>query len=110
MPLDPRNHADWEIAEASLENMKTARQLADDLGIENDELLPYGHHMAKVDYAKVLDRLKDKPDGKFIEVTAINPTPFGEGKSTTALGLLHFSLEELSNVNELTISAGVRSS
>jgi formate--tetrahydrofolate ligase len=88
MPLDPRNHADWEIAEASLENMKTAKQLADDLGIENDELLPYGHHMAKVDYARVLDRLKDRPDGKFIEVTAVNPTPLGEGKSTTALGLL----------------------
>ncbi|MEE8321542.1 MAG: formate--tetrahydrofolate ligase [Gammaproteobacteria bacterium] len=88
MPLDPRNHADWEIAEAALENMKTAKQLADDLGIENDELLPYGHHMAKIDYARVLNRLKDKPDGKFIEVTALNPTPFGEGKSTTTLGLL----------------------
>jgi formate--tetrahydrofolate ligase len=88
MPLDPTKHADWEIAEDAEKNMKTANQLADDLGIEKDELLPYGHHMAKVDYARVLTRLKDKPDGKFIEVTALNPTPLGEGKSTTTLGIL----------------------
>ena len=88
MPLDPTKHADWEIAEAAEKNMKTASQLADDLGIEKDELLPYGHYMAKVDYAKVLNRLQDRPDGKFIEVTALNPTPLGEGKSTTTLGIL----------------------
>ena len=88
MPLDPTKHADWEIAAAAEKNMKTAIQLADNLGIEKDELLPYGHYMAKVDYAKVLNRFKDKPDGKFIEVTALNPTPLGEGKSTTTLGIL----------------------
>lgn len=88
MPLDPTKHADWEIAADAEKNMKTAIQLADDLGIEKDELLPYGHYMAKVDYAKVLNRFKDKPDGKFIEVTALNPTPLGEGKSTTTLGIL----------------------
>ena len=88
MPLDPTKHADWEIAAAAEKNMKTAIQLADDLGIEKDELLPYGHYMAKVDYAKILNRFKDKPDGKFIEVTALNPTPLGEGKSTTTLGIL----------------------
>ena len=88
MPLDPRNHPDWEIAEAAEMNMKTANQLADDLGIGKDELLPYGHYMAKIDYARVLNRLKNKPDGKFIEVTAVNPTPLGEGKSTTTIGIL----------------------
>ncbi|MBM2830421.1 MAG: Formate--tetrahydrofolate ligase [Gammaproteobacteria bacterium] len=88
MPLDPTKHADWEIAEAAESNMKTANQLADELGIEKDELLPYGHYLAKVDYARILDRLKDKPDGKFIEVTALTPTPLGEGKSTTTLGIL----------------------
>ncbi|HDO22512.1 MAG TPA: formate--tetrahydrofolate ligase, partial [Nitrospirae bacterium] len=70
MPLDPTRHADWEIAEAAEKNMKTAKQLADELGILDEELLPQGHYIAKVDYAKVLERLKDKPDGKFIEVTA----------------------------------------
>ncbi len=88
MPLDPTKHADWEIAEAAERNMKTSQQLADELGIQYDELLPHGHYIAKVDYARVLERLKDKPDGKFIEVTAITPTPLGEGKSTTTMGLL----------------------
>lgn len=88
MPLDPTKYADWQIAEAAEKKMKTFQQLADELGIKDDELLPHGHYIAKVDYARVLERLKDKPDGKFIEVTAITPTPLGEGKSTTALGLL----------------------
>jgi formyltetrahydrofolate synthetase len=88
MPLDPTKYADWQIAEAAEKTMKTSQQLAEELGIKNDELLPHGHYIAKVDYARVLERLKDKPDGKFIEVTAITPTPLGEGKSTTTLGLL----------------------
>lgn len=88
MPLDPTKHADWEIAEAAAKHMKTSQALAGEMGILDDELLPHGHYIAKVDYARVLERLKDKPDGKFIEVTAITPTPLGEGKSTTTLGLL----------------------
>jgi formate--tetrahydrofolate ligase len=88
MPLDPTKHADWEIAEAAEKTMKTSQQLAEELGIDKKELLPHGHYIAKVDYARVLERLKDKPDGKFIEVTAITPTPLGEGKSTTTMGLL----------------------
>jgi formate--tetrahydrofolate ligase len=88
MPLDPTKNADWEIAEAAEKNMKTSLQLADELEIEKNELIPHGHYIAKVNYAMVLDRLKAKPDGKFIEVTAITPTPLGEGKSTTTLGLL----------------------
>ena len=88
MPLDPTKYADWQIAEDAEKNMKRIEELADELGITKDELLPHGHYVAKVDYARVLDRLKDKPDGKFIEVTAVTPTPFGEGKSTTTMGLL----------------------
>jgi formate--tetrahydrofolate ligase len=88
MLLDPTKHADWEIAEAAEKTMKTSQQLAEELGIDKKELLPHGHYIAKVDYARVLERLKNKPDGKFIEVTAITPTPLGEGKSTTAMGLL----------------------
>jgi formate--tetrahydrofolate ligase len=88
MGLDPTKYADWQIAEDAEQRMIRVEQLADDLGITKDELLPHGHYVAKVDYARVLDRLKDKPDGKFIEVTAITPTPFGEGKSTTTMGLL----------------------
>ena len=88
MPLDPTKHADWEIAEEAEKHMRTSQQLADELGIKKEELLPHGHYIAKVRFARVLERLKDKPDGKFVEVTAITPTPLGEGKSTTTMGLL----------------------
>lgn len=88
MPLDPTKYADWQIAEEAEKHMKRSEQLAEELGITKDELLPHGHYVAKVDYARVLSRLKDRPDGKFIEVTAITPTPLGEGKSTTTMGLL----------------------
>jgi formate--tetrahydrofolate ligase len=88
MALDPTKHQDWEIAEEAESRMRRTESLAEELGITKDELLPHGHYIAKVDYARVLERLKDKPDGKFIEVTAITPTPLGEGKSTTTMGLL----------------------
>ncbi|MBT9168323.1 MAG: Formate--tetrahydrofolate ligase [Syntrophomonadaceae bacterium] len=87
MVLDPTKHVDWEIAEEAESRMKTVQQLGTELGLEKEELLPYGHYVAKVDFAKVLDRLKDRPDGKYIDVTAITPTPLGEGKSTSTMGL-----------------------
>jgi formate--tetrahydrofolate ligase len=86
--LDPRKHPDWEIAEEAESRMKTVWQLADEMGLEKEELLPHGHYVAKVDFKKVLERLADRPDGKYIDVTAITPTPLGEGKSTTTMGLL----------------------
>ena len=88
MPLDPTKHADWEIAQAAEATMKDVYQLGEEMGLEKEELLPHGHYVAKVDYMKVLDRLKDKPDGKYVDVTAITPTPFGEGKSTSMVGLV----------------------
>ncbi len=88
MNLDPTKMKDWQIAEAAEEHMKTVYQLGDELGLEKEELLPYGHYVAKIDYKKVLERLKDRPDGKYIDVTAITPTPLGEGKSTCAVGLM----------------------
>ena len=88
MALDPTKHADWEIAEDAETRMKTVYQLADELGLEKEELLPHGHYVAKVDFNKVLKRHEKKHDGKFIDVTAITPTPLGEGKSTTTMGLV----------------------
>lgn len=79
---------DWQIAEEAEKTMKPITQIAEELGLTKDELLPYGHYIAKVDYQKVLERLKDKPDGKYVDVTAITPTPLGEGKSTTTIGLV----------------------
>lgn len=88
MALDPTKHADWEIAEAAESGMKTVYQLAEELGLKKDELLPHGHYVGKIDFNKVIDRTADRPDGKFIDVTAITPTPLGEGKSTTTMGLI----------------------
>ena len=82
MVLDPTKHADWEIAEEAESRMKTVYELGEQLGLDKKELLPHGHYVAKLDYRSILNRLKDKPDGKYIDVTAISPTPLGEGKST----------------------------
>ncbi|HCC33469.1 MAG TPA: formate--tetrahydrofolate ligase, partial [Clostridiales bacterium] len=87
MPLDPTKHPDWQIAEAAEAKMKTVCQLGNELGLEERELLPHGHHIAKVDFKTVLERLAGRPDGKYIDVTAITPTPLGEGKSTSTMGL-----------------------
>jgi formate--tetrahydrofolate ligase len=87
MPLDPTKHADWEIAEAAEANMKTVYELGEQLGLQKEELLPHGHYVAKLDFNKILDRLKDIPDCKYVDVAAVTPTPLGEGKSTTTMGL-----------------------
>jgi len=78
---------DWQISEAAEENMPLPDEWAEKLGLQKDEVLPYGR-IAKMDFLKIIDRLKDKKDGKYIEVTAITPTPLGEGKSTTSCGLM----------------------
>jgi methylenetetrahydrofolate dehydrogenase (NADP+) / methenyltetrahydrofolate cyclohydrolase / formyltetrahydrofolate synthetase len=78
---------DWQISEAAEKNMPTPEQMRAQYGLEKDEILPMGR-LCKLDFLKILDRLKDRPDGKYIEVTAITPTPLGEGKSTTSCGLM----------------------
>ena len=88
MKLDPRRMQDWEIAEAAEENLRPIGELAHELGLGDDELIPYGVKLAKVDYGKVLSRTASRPHGKYIDVTAITPTPLGEGKTTTTLGLI----------------------
>lgn len=87
MPLDPTKHADWQVAEAAEANMKKVYQLGEELGLDKNELLPHGHYVAKLDFKSILNRLNRKTDGKYINVTAITPTPLGEGKSTTTMGL-----------------------
>jgi len=78
--------ADWQISEAAEKNMPTPEEWRDKLGLEKDEILPMGR-LAKLDFLKIINRLKDKPDGKYIEVTAITPTPLGEGKTVINIGL-----------------------
>ena len=88
MTLDPTKHPDWKIALDAESRMKTIETLATELGLEKAEMLPYGHYMGKVEQQAVMQRLKDRPNGKYIDVTAITPTPLGEGKSTTTIGLV----------------------
>ena len=76
--------SDIEIAQAA--NMIPIWEVAEQLNIPKDELEMYGKYKAKLG-DELWDRVKDNPDGKLILVTAINPTPAGEGKTTTSVGL-----------------------
>ncbi|MBP2635210.1 MAG: fhs 4 [Firmicutes bacterium] len=87
MAWDPTVLKDWQIAEAAEGNIPSTEQYQEMMGLQKDEIIPYGK-TPKIDFLKVIDRLKDKPDGKYIEVTAITPTPLGEGKSTTSIGIM----------------------
>ncbi len=76
--------SDIEIARGA--TIKPIQEIGAQLGIENTALEPYGHYKAKIDL-EYIDSLKDRPDGKLILVTAMTPTPAGEGKTTTTVGL-----------------------
>ncbi|MGD0785087.1 MAG: formate--tetrahydrofolate ligase [Sedimentisphaerales bacterium] len=88
MKLDPTKLKDWQIAEAAEQNAIPIARLAKDMGLLDGEVIPMGRLLAKIDYKKVLNRLKDTPKAKYIDVTAITPTPLGEGKTTTTIGLI----------------------
>lgn len=76
--------SDIEIAQNA--RMKDITEIAQNLGILPSELEPYGHYKAKINDS-VFDRLHEKKDGKLVLVTAVNPTPAGEGKTTVSIGL-----------------------
>jgi methylenetetrahydrofolate dehydrogenase (NADP+)/methenyltetrahydrofolate cyclohydrolase/formyltetrahydrofolate synthetase len=87
MSYDATKMSDWQIAEDAEKKMPTPEEWRERLNLQKDEIIPYGR-LCKLDFMKIIDRLKKKPDGKYIEVTAITPTPLGEGKSTTSCGLM----------------------
>ena len=76
--------SDLEIAQQA--KLAHIRDIAKGLGVKEDELELYGNHKAKVGLG-LIERLKDAPQGKYIDVTAITPTPLGEGKTVTTIGL-----------------------
>jgi formate--tetrahydrofolate ligase len=78
---------DWQIAEAAEKELPSVDEFRERMGLLPEELIPYGR-TPKLNFLKIMDRMKDRPNGKFIEVTAITPTPLGEGKSTTSLGII----------------------
>ena len=88
LPLEPLKPvpSDIDIAQEAAKGMKKVTELMEEIGLLPDEVERYGDYKAKVKL-EVLKRLQDVPDGKYIDVTAITPTPLGEGKSTTMVGL-----------------------
>ncbi len=87
MAYDAVKMKDWQIAEAAEGNMPTPDEWRERLNLEKDEIIPFGR-ICRLDFLKIIERLKNKPDGKYVEVTAITPTPLGEGKTTTTMGIL----------------------
>jgi len=89
MKLDPNKMKDWQIAQAAEKNMKSVYQLGEMLGLKKNEILPMGQHLARVDYNRAISRLnKYSSRAKYIDITSITPTPLGEGKTTTTIGLM----------------------
>ena len=86
--LDPTRMADWQIAEAAEATMRTPGELGESMGLLPEEIIPYGRQIARVDQSAIRRRLADAPRGKYVNVTAITPTPLGEGKTTTTIGLI----------------------
>ena len=85
MPGSPEDQRDIAIAQRA--KMRRITDLAHErLGIADEHLVPHGHHKAKIGLP-FIDSLAGRPDGKLILVTAISPTPAGEGKTTTVVGL-----------------------
>ncbi|MCX7590806.1 MAG: formate--tetrahydrofolate ligase, partial [Kiritimatiellae bacterium] len=88
MKLNPLEMSDWQIAAAAETQMKPVERLAAELGLRPDEVIPMGRRLAKIDFQAVLSRLGHGPIAKYVDVTAITPTPLGEGKTTTTMGLV----------------------
>jgi len=86
--LDPTTQKDWQIAEAAEAAMKPPEQLAAELGLETGEYIPMGRQVGKIDFIRVLDRVGNRPQARYIDGTAITPTPLGEGKTTTTMGIV----------------------
>ncbi|MCX5887966.1 MAG: formate--tetrahydrofolate ligase [Deltaproteobacteria bacterium] len=84
---DPTKQEDWQISEIAEEDLDFNAQ-CDKIGILPEERIPMGRKIGRVEYMKIKERLKGKKDGVYIDVTAITPTPLGEGKTTCTMGLI----------------------
>src|SRR5262245_46470830 len=89
--------SDLEIARSI--PLQPIGMVAEQLGVLDEEVGLYGKYIAKIDAPAILDRLRDRPNGKYIDVTGITPTPLGEGKSLTTVGLAM----ALNNVGKCTV-------
>ncbi len=87
LKLDPVKMKDWEIAEAAEATLRPVAEIAAELGLSDEEWSPYGRFLGKAETAALLRRPFVKR-ARYIDVTAITPTPLGEGKTTTTIGLV----------------------
>ena len=87
MPLTPRRPVPSDIEIAQEADLRPIMEMAEKLGLIEDDLDFFGKYKAKI-HLDVKDKFADRPQGKYIDVTAITPTPLGEGKTTTSLGLV----------------------
>jgi formate--tetrahydrofolate ligase len=95
----PTLPSDLEIAQSAA--LLPPAEIASQLGIDEDYLVPYGRHVAKID-PSVVDTMVDRPLAKYVVITAITPTPLGEGKTTTAVGLAQ-GLNHIGRTSVLTL-------
>jgi Formate-tetrahydrofolate ligase (EC 6.3.4.3) len=72
---DPVSSPDWLIAQEAEKRMKTIFQLAEEVGINKEEIIPYGYYIGKLDYQKLYRRIRTQENGKYVVVTAITPPP-----------------------------------
>ena len=92
MPIKETRHVPSDIDIAQAHEMKPVREIMEMIGLTEDDVDLYGKYKAKV-HLDVLEKLADRPNGKYIDVTAITPTPLGEGKTVTTIGVsqgLHY--------------------
>ena len=82
--LDPTVYQDWQIGAAAERALPGVEHFREKLGLLPGELLPYGK-TPKLDFLRIMERLKDRPDGKYIEVTAITPTPESQNATKTRI-------------------------
>ena len=87
MAYDATRLADWQISEAAETGMKSLQELQEEMGLYPEEMIPCGR-LGRVNFAETMKRVGDGKDGKYIDITAVTPTPLGEGKTTTTIGLI----------------------
>jgi formyltetrahydrofolate synthetase len=86
MPIDETRSVPSDLDIAQAHELKPIKEIMELIGLEEDDVDYYGKYKAKV-HLDILDKLADRPNGKYIDVTAITPTPLGEGKTVTTIGL-----------------------
>lgn len=101
MKLDPTKLEDWQIAQEAEKNILSLKKISEKMNLFENEIIYKDRYLAKLDYNLIWNRIKNYKVGKYIDITAITPTPLGEGKTTTTIGLV----EGLAKIGKRSIGA-----